>query len=492
MGNRRTFAVVDELAQLGIDIALGLGATYADARFVDAEARHMRVRDDRVEAIAQTTSAGIAIRVIAGGCWGFASTPRLDASNVEKTARLAVDVAHASGLAAPEPVRLAETEPAVGTYATPMEEDPFQVPLDQSVALLLAATAAARDEPGISIASGSHAAWRRRQLFMSSEGARIQQDIVQVGAGIEVVAIRDGDLQRRSYPNRFGGDHGAIGYELVRDMDLVGNAPRIASEAVQLLSADECPVGRMDIVLDGTQTALQLHESVGHAVELDRILGMEAALAGTSFVRTDDRGRLQYGSPAMNVVADATTPGALATFGYDDDGVPACSVDIVKDGVLQGFLSSRETAARLGPDERSGATVRADSWASLPLIRMNNVSLLPGDASSFDELLDGIDHGVYMDTNYSWSIDDRRVNFQFGTEFGREIVKGKLGKVLRNCSYGGTTVEFWNSLVKTGDRSMWRPWGLASCGKGEPGQIGFVAHGAAPSRFSDVEVGVVR
>jgi TldD protein len=485
-------STIEEVARRGVEVAQALGATYADVRFGDIRSRHIRVRDERAEAIAQTSSAGIAVRVIVDGCWGFAATPSVDMAGIERAAKLAVAVAASSSLAAPAPVRLSELEPAVATYRTPVEEDPFDVPLEDTVALLLAANAAARTERGVSGAVGTHAAWERDSLFVSSEGARIEQRIVQTGAGIEVRAIADGQMQRRSYPNVFGGDHGATGYELVRAIDLVGNAPRVASEAVQLLTADDCESGVTTVVLDGSQTALQVHESVGHAVELDRILGMEAAMAGTSFVRTDDRGSLRYGSPAMNIVADATTPGALATFGFDDDGVPACSVDIVKEGILRGFLTSRETATTLGPGERSGGTVRADSWSSLPLIRMNNVSLLPGDASSMDELLDGIDRGVYMETNMSWSIDDRRVNFQFGTEFGREIVNGRLGKVLKNCSYGGNTVDFWNSLVRTGDASMWRAWGLAACGKGEPGQIGFVAHGAAPSRFAGVQVGVLR
>jgi TldD protein len=269
----------------------------------------------------------------------------------------------------------------------------------------------------------------------------------------------------------------------------VGTAARIADEAVQLLSADECPAGTTTVVLDGSQVALQVHESIGHPIELDRVLGMEAAYAGTSFLTPEDVGRLRYGSPRLNVVADATTPGALGTFGYDDEGVPATSTPIVTEGVFAGFLTSRETASELGLDA-SGATVRAESWAALPLIRMTNVSLLPGDAGSLDELLDGVDEGVYLETNRSWSIDDKRVDFQFGTQWGREIRNGKLGRVLRNGTYAGRTTSFWGSMDAVGGPGLWKAWGLPNCGKGQPPQIGFVAHGAAPARFRDVRVGV--
>jgi TldD protein len=343
--------------------------------------------------------------------------------------------------------------------------------------------------PGIALGRGSYDAWRRRSLFLSSEGADIAQHITQCGSGIDATAVGESEVQERSYPNSFGGDCGTVGYELVRGLDLVGTAPRVADEALQLLSADECPAGTTTVVLDGSQVALQVHESIGHPIELDRVLGMEAAYAGTSFLTPDDLGRLRYGSPLLNVVADATTPGALGTFGYDDEGVPATSTPIVTEGVFAGFLTSRETASEVGLDA-SGATVRAESWSALPLIRMTNVSLLPGEAASLDELLDGVDEGVYLETNRSWSIDDKRVDFQFGTQWGREIRNGKLGRVLRNGTYAGRTTSFWGSMDAVGGPGLWKAWGLPNCGKGQPPQIGFVAHGAAPARFRDVRVGV--
>ena len=477
-----------ELADRAVAVASGLGATYADARIVDMESQHLRVRNGDVEAVRSSTSIGIGVRVIADGCWGFAATDRVTASGVEAAARLAVDVARSGTPLAKAPVRLAPVEPVVAEWATPFEEDPFTISLEEKLDPLVAATVSMLGVSGVSIAEASSDAWSRASLFVSSEGARIGQRIVQCGGGIEATAVGGDEVQNRSYPNSFGGDFGAEGWELLRRIDLPGNATRVAEEAVQLLAADPCPADVTTVVLDGSQVALQVHESIGHPIELDRVLGMEAAYAGTSFLTPDDMGRLTYGSKALNVVADATTPGALGTFGYDDEGVPATSTPIVTEGQFAGFLTSRETAAELGLPA-SGATVRAESWAHLPLIRMTNVSLQPGEAASVDELLDGVKSGVFLQTNRSWSIDDRRVDFQFGCEWGREIKDGALGRVLRNGTYAGRTVPFWSSLDAVGGPPLWKAWGLPNCGKGQPGQIGYVAHGAAPSRFRDVQVG---
>lgn len=477
-----------ERCRRAVAVAAAAGATYADARIVDLAAEHLAVRNGKVEGVQQSASTGLGVRVIAGGRWGFAATGDLASSAVDGAARLAVEVAGAGGLAPGPDVRLAEVEPAVDTWATPLVEDPFLVPLGDKLDLLVRATETMGQVDGVKLAEGRFHAWSRRSRFISSEGADIAQTIVQCGAGIAATAVGDAETQTRSYPNSFGGDYGTQGYELVRALDLVGHAGRVGEEAVQLLAAPVCPAGETTLVLDGSQVALQVHESIGHPVELDRVLGTEAAYAGTSFLTPGDIGRLHYGSPLLNVVADATTPGALGTFGYDDEGVAATSTPIVTEGTLAGFLTSRETAAAIGLGG-SGGTVRAQSWAHLPLIRMTNVSLLPGSAASLQELLDGVDRGVYLETNRSWSIDDRRVDFQFGTEWGREIVNGRLGRVVRNGAYAGRTQPFWSSLDALGGPGTWKAWGLPNCGKGQPGQVGFVAHGAAPARFRRVMVG---
>jgi TldD protein len=256
---------------------------------------------------------------------------------------------------------------------------------------------------------------------------------------------------------------------------------------VALLSAPECPSGVTDLILGSEQLALQVHESVGHAIELDRILGWEAAFAGTSFLDLSQLGSLRYGSELMNITADATLPGALGTFGYDDEGTPAQRVDIVREGTWVGVLSGRDSAAVTGLPP--GGMVRAEGWGRLPMVRMTNVGLLPGE-SSLEEIIAATDDGIFMDTNRSWSIDDKRLNFQFGTEVGYEIKHGTRGRLLRNPTYTGITPQFWGSMDMIGGPDEWIFWGTPNCGKGQPMQVGHTGHPAVPARFRGVRVGV--
>jgi TldD protein len=243
----------------------------------------------------------------------------------------------------------------------------------------------------------------------------------------------------------------------------------------------------MDVVLDAEQMTLQVHESVGHPTELDRIYGTEAAYAGTSFLRVEDLGTLRYGSEAMSITADPTTPGGLGSFAFDDEGVPAARESIVERGILRGFLTSRETAAQLGSG--AGGSMRADGWSRMPLVRMTNLHLEPGEGT-LDELIAGVERGIYLETNRSWSIDDKRLNFQFGTQIAWEIAGGKRGRMLRDATYTGVTPVFWGSLDAVAGPEEWRLYGLTNCGKGQPGQHAHVSHGAAPARFRGVQVGV--
>jgi TldD protein len=303
-------------------------------------------------------------------------------------------------------------------------------------------------------------------------------------------------MQQRSYPNSFGRHQGTAGYEFVQQWDLAGNARRMGEEAVALLSAPQCPGGVTTLILDGPQLALQVHESCGHPIELDRVFGTEAAYAGTSFLTPDKYGTFRYGSELVNLTADAVTPTGLGTFGYDDEGVPAQRTDIVRNGTFVGYLTSRETATqlhRLRPDAptRSNGSMRADGWDRIPLIRMTNVSLQPGQWT-LDDLIADTDEGIYMITNKSWSIDDRRLNFQFGTELAYEIKDGRLGGMLKNATYTGITPEFWGSCDAICDADHWHVWGTPNCGKGQPGQVAHTGHGAAPARFRNVRVGVMR
>jgi TldD protein len=255
---------------------------------------------------------------------------------------------------------------------------------------------------------------------------------------------------------------------------------------VALLAAPVCPTGTFDIIIDGSQMALQVHESLGHPAELDRVLGTELSFAGGSFLTLDKLGKFQYGSELVNIVADATVPGALGTFGYDDEGVPAQRVDLVREGVFVGYLTSRDTAAKAGLS-RSGGAARASGWNRIPLIRMTNINLLPGEGTLSDLIAD-TDHGIYFETNKSWSIDDRRVNFQFGCEVAWEIKGGRKVRLLKNALYTGITPKFWASCVAISGPEEWRMWGLPNCGKGEPGQVMQVGHGASPAKFRGIQV----
>ncbi|BEP12063.1 TldD/PmbA family protein [Acidothermaceae bacterium B102] len=473
---------LSELADRALDEVRRLKVGYADVRAVQEDAESVDVRDDRVQAMSRDSTRGVGIRVLVDGAWGFAATSDVETVSVRATAALAVDIAKASAtLRGGGRIRLDDTPPASGTYTTPHLRDPFEVPLTEKAAHLLAAVAAAREAAGITYVEASTDAWRKQTSFRSTEGSRIEQTVLQVGAGLTAWAIGDGEVQTRSYPNSFRGQYVTGGWEQVVALDLAGHALVTAREAVALLTAPELPY-REDatVVLESSQLALQVHESVGHPLELDRILGMERAFAGTSFVEPDDRGRLQYAAPIVSITADATTPGAMGTFGWDDEGVPAGSNDLIRDGLLVGFLTNRETAADLGL--RSNGTARAESWGTIPLIRMNNVSLEPREGDRASIIADTAD-GVLLLTNRSWSIDDRRDNFQFGTEAAYEIVNGQLGRLYRNGGYAGRCVDFWRSCDALGGASDWTAWGVPNCGKGQPGQSARVGHGAPTGRF---------
>jgi TldD protein len=477
----------EQLTELALGSALAAGAGYADVRWVREETEAVTVTDDRVDDLEAEESRGVGVRALVDGRWGFAASAALDPGGVRDLGRRAVEIARAAGRLPGAPVRLAPVEPLVASWATPVERDPFAVPLAERVGLLLAACEAQRSVPGLSHARATVDLWRRRTLFWSSEGARIDQTVTQTGGGIEAIAVGDGDLQQRSWPNSFRGQFVAGGWEAVLAADLVGNARRVATEAVELLAAPELPERTTTVILDGGQLALQVHESVGHPLELDRILGTEASYAGTSFVRPQDRGRLRYGSEAMTVTVDSTTPGGLGTAGFDDEGVPAQEAPLVTGGVVEGFLTSRETAAGLGV--ASNGTMRADGWGNLPLIRMTNVNLAPGQGT-LDELVADTADGLLLSLNRSWSIDDRRVNFQFGVEAAWEITGGRLGRLYKNATYDGRTTELWGSLDAVCGPAAWTVWGVPNCGKGQPYQNAHVSHGVAPARFRKVHVGV--
>ncbi|MGZ6694123.1 MAG: TldD/PmbA family protein [Solirubrobacteraceae bacterium] len=462
---------------------------YAEARHVETRAETLAVRGGHVELIDATTSEGIGVRVRVGGGWGFAATGRTDRAGAEAALAQALAIAQAQPSA--PATALAPVAPAHGHWSSGFEVDPFAVSLEDKLALLFAAEAALRTGDARLVRTEASArAWRERKAFASTEGAACTQEQVGCGAGIAAYATDGADVQVRTYPLAHRGFFAAAGWENVRGLDLAAHAPRVAAEAIELLSAPSCPAGRATIVLHGEQVALQVHESIGHALELDRILLGEASYAGTSWVRPGDVGAgLRYGSEHLNVTADATLPGGLGSFGWDDEGVAGTRTPLIEAGELRAALSNRESAAALGLPA-SGGCARADGFARQPIVRMTNVSLEPGDAGSLADLIADTGDGLYLETNRSWSIDDRRLHFQFACEVAREIRGGELGRLFRNGSYAGVTPQFWASLDAVGGPQDHRLWGLTNCGKGEPGQVMAVSHGAAPARFRDVQVGV--
>ncbi|MBW3594313.1 MAG: TldD/PmbA family protein [Actinobacteria bacterium] len=479
-----------DLVIKALDSAVAGGASYADVRGVDTASEALSVRDDTVEALDRVHSSGFGVRVLVDGAWGFACSARLDDREPDRIAATALEVARASATAIARPVELVEEPPHIATWRSPFEKDPFSVALEDKVGLLLSATEQMSNVPGIRVARGTMDLLRQESWFVSSDGADIAQDIVHTAGGLEALAVDGTEVQTRSYPGSFRGHFASAGYELIEEMDLPGNAQRTAEEAVALLSAPSCPSTTTTLVLDGHQVMLQVHESVGHPTELDRVLGMEAAFAGTSFVGIRDAGDLRYGSEHVNITADATIAGGIGSFGYDDEGVEAQRVELIRNGILVGFQTSRETAAAVGAS-RSNGTMRAEGWENFPLIRMTNINLLPG-AGSLDDLISDVDDGIYMATNKSWSIDDKRKNFQFGCEIAWEIKDGKLGRMLKDPRYTGITPEFWGSCDAVAGPEAWKVWGTPNCGKGQPGQTMRVGHGTSPARFRNVTVGVAQ
>jgi TldD protein len=464
------------------------GASYADVRVIDRAEEEISTKNGSVDGIKSSSSKGFGIRVIADGAWGFSSSFVLTDEEILRVAEEAVDIAKASAKAKIEDVTLSKIEIYQDRVEEQVEIDPFSVPITKKISILLNADKLMNLQ-GIILRRGGMYFSKEWKTFASSEGAYLELERVISNAGISAIATDGKDVQTRSYPSSFGGDYQRQGFEFNEEVKLLENAWRIANEAIQLLSAKPCPSGKMDIILESSQLALQIHESCGHPTELDRVLGEEASFAGTSFLTPDKLGKFKYGSDIVNIVADATAPFAIGGFAYDDEGIKAKKIYLVKNGEFVGYLNSRETSKKLRL-EPMGA-MRAESWNRAPIIRMTSINLEPGD-KAFEELVSGIDNGVLMATNKSWSIDQKRLNFQFGTEIGWEIRNGKLQDMVKNPTYSGITYEFWRNCDGIGNNDYYHIWGLPNCGKGEPMQVMQVSHGASYGRFRNVQVGVLR
>jgi TldD protein len=472
-----------DAAEAAVQAALDAGATYADARVMQRRYESMTSRNGAIEDVGQSEDAGIGVRALVGSGWGFYAVPDLDDASARLAGARATAIAVSSASVSRSATPLLAGEAHVGSWSSECRIDPLGVSLASKGDMLTRASATMVDH-GADLAEAMYQIWDTAKWFVSSEGARIDQRVRECGSGIMATSIGDGETQRRSYPAARG-QYGTRGWELVEEIDIEAHAARVAEESRALLSAPVCPSGETTLILGGEQMALQIHESVGHAIELDRILGWEAAYAGTSWLDLAKLGTLQYGSELMNITIDPTIPGALGSFGYDDEGTAATPRDAVRGGTWVGVLAGRDSAAVAGLDY--AGSVRADGWARLPMVRMTNVGLEPGP-HTLEEIIAATDDGIYMETNRSWSIDDKRLNFQFGTEVGYEVKDGQLGRLLRNPTYTGIGPQFWRSLDMLSSEIV--SWGTPNCGKGQPGQTGHTGHPAAPGRFRNVRVGV--
>lgn len=475
---------MEELTRKAIETALSEGATYADIRIIEITRENITTRNGKVRNVGIGRSKGFGIRVIVDGAWGFSSHYELTPTEIEKVAKEAVKIAKASAKLKKKDVKLAPAKPVRDTYKTPYKKDPFKVPLEEKIKLLIESDKRIMSKGDlIKVATSGMRIYRESKIFANSEGSYITQEITWCGATTRAVAVGYGDVQDRSYDGR---NFNTGGYEIIEDANLLEAAEKSGEEAIKLLQAKNCPSMVTDLIIGGSQLALQIHESCGHPTELDRALGAEAAYAGTSFLTPDKLGKFRYGSNIVNLVADATAPRGLGTFGYDDEGVPAQKVYLVKEGIFVNYLSDRTSAGELGLPSSSGAA-RASGWNRIPIVRMTNINLEPGDWD-FDELIQETKKGLYVETNRSWSIDDKRLNFQFGTQIAYLIENGEFKELIKNAVYTGITPEFWGSCDAICNEKYWKMWGTPNCGKGQPGQVMYVGHGTAPARFKNIRV----
>jgi len=473
-------------SEIALNLTKDKGATYSDLRIEKREDENLSVKNGSPELIDKSSDFGFGIRVIVDGAWGFAASADLNEDNIKKISLQAVEIAKASSRLKKKDVVLSPLEKTVDSYKTLIIQDPFAIPLKEKLDYLLFLDNLMRKSSEINLTEAEMSFRRINKFFASSEGSIIEQEIIQSGAGISATAMKTHrEMGTRSYPNS-GGQYETKGYELIKELNFEENAKKISEEAVALLSAKECPSGITTIILDGPQMSLQIHESIGHPLELDRVFGAERNFSGTSFATVDKLNQLKYGSEIVNVVIDSTCPFGLGTFGYDDDGVKTGKKDLIKNGILVGYLTSRETAPLIG--RSSNGCMRADGWGNVPIIRMTNTNLLPGD-KTLEQMISEVDDGIYMQTVRTWSIDDNRENFQMGCEIGWEIKNGKLGEMIKNPSYSGNSIEFWNSCDAIANEKYWKIWGTPNCGKGQPGQNMPTSQGASPARFRNVKVG---
>jgi TldD protein len=488
-----------DVATAALDAATRAGASYADVRVSTNRSQNVSTREQTVTGLSDSETSGVGVRVLVDGTWGFAASRILTNEGAEEVARTAVAQARANRVAQLRPVELAPIGPAEeGEWRSPIEIDPFNVSIEDKVGLLLEANAAATRVPGARFASSTMSFIREEKFFASTDGIVTDQTVYRCWPRLTVSAVSadGGDFQsRQSTPLQPMG----LGYEYIRDADMIGNAPLWAEEAVEKLGARSVEPGLWDLVLLPSHLFLTLHESIAHPTELDRIQGFEANYAGTSFIYPfeDYLGSFRYGPDFMNIQGERSAPGGLATIGWDDEGVRPEEYLIVKDGILNDLQTTREQApwlsdwyASQGRDVRSHGNSYAQSWADVQFQRMPNTNLMPNQERdvTLDELVGEVDKGIIIEGRGSYSIDQQRYNAQFGGQTFYEIRNGRVEGMLKDVSYQIRTPEFWNSMDQIGGPSTYQLGGTFGDGKGQPGQANAVSHGCPASRFRDVTV----
>ena len=465
--------------------AAAAGCEFADARYLEIRRQRISSRDLALSGSSEGDDRGFGLRVLYRGAWGFASAPGSDPAEVSRVVALAIRIARVSALATRDGgVQWAPEEALQLDYHSPCEVDPFAVALEDKADLLLSANEVMLKNDAVKRAQGYLLFKRVRRWYVNSEGSEMHSDVTSSESVISAIAVGQDDFQERNWK----APSTSQGFECYRREDFIREAERVAAEAEQKLSAKLAPQGYFDIVTDSENLALTIHESVGHATELDRVMGYEVSMAGASFLTREKQGEFRYGSDAVTLTADNTLEQGLATQGFDDDGVPGQRWNIVEDGIFRAYGTGREFAHYVG-EERSRGCCRADHWSSIPIVRIPNLYLQPSEASlDPEELIADIHHGLYFEGMDSFSIDQWRLNFQFGGNAVWEIRDGKKAGMLKAALYQSQTPVFWNACDATCDASHWRAHGVMNCGKGDPMQIAQMTHGAAPTRFRNIRI----
>ena len=483
-------AAAIELANDALNAARGAGASYADVRIGRYRRQQIATRERQVTGVTDSESYGLGVRTLVNGCWGFAATSVMTRAGAQSAALEAIVMSRAARAVQARKVELAPVTPVRGTWITPASRDPLEVPIEDKIALLLAANDAALKVKNVRFVTSGLALLREVKTLVTSEGTDITQTMIRIAPSFAATAIGTGDFQ--SYEEELA-PRGS-GWEYVESLNLPGNAERWASLAAEKLTATSVEAGQYDLILDPTNLWLTIHESIGHPTELDRAIGEEANYAGTSFVAPPEKviGQLKYGPPIMNVQADRTQEGSLSRVAWDDEGVPADQWLIVEKGIFKDYQTTREQVARiqkLTGVTRSHGCSFAESWNAVQFQRMPNISLLPGDQDTgLNEIVAATERGIVIRNRGSWSIDHQRYNFQFSGQTFHEVRNGKVVRMLRDVAYQSNTPMFWSSMDMIGGKSWYWMGGSFNDGKGEPSQSNSVSHGCVPARFRNVTI----